>query len=209
MLGEQGFNNNADNYWEGWEPVRRELVDSIKEMGWTAADVKRITGVGMFGHWFTKSQWSFIPEQHYNALRDAATGDAFKRDHDALKRDFYKTRAFFDNAHENMTDVWQFSRVQGGDRHGHATPKPVAMMQRVMKSSSTRGAICVEPFAGSGSTLMGAEQTGRRCYGMEISPQYVDVIVKRWQEYTGKDATHEDGCTFADVERARDESADG
>ena len=207
MLGEQGFNNNADNYWDGWEPIRKELEDSVTAMGWTSADIKRITGVGMYGHWFTKSQWTFIPKRHYDALRDAAHGVAFKREHDALKRDFYATRAFFDNTHDNMTDVWQFPRVHGEERHGHATPKPVDMMRRVMKSSAESGGLVVEPFGGSGSTLAGAEATGRRCFTMDLLPQWVDVIVRRWQELTGESATLEDGRTFETVEKERSSNA--
>ena len=88
----------------------------------------------------------------------------------------------------------------GDERHGHVTPKPVEMMERVMKTSLPRGGLCVEPFGGSGSTLMGAERTGRKCYTMELTPAYVDIIVRRWQEYTGREATHEDGETFATIE---------
>jgi len=213
MLGEQGFNNNADNYWEGWEPIRRELEDSVIAMGWDSADVKRITGVGMYGHWFTKSQWSFIPKQHYDALQRAAHDaafkreyDAFKREYDDLKRDFYATRAFFDNTHDNMTDVWRYPRVEGEDRHGHATPKPVDMMRRIMKSSAESGGLVVEPFGGSGATIAGAEATGRRCFTMELIPDWVDVIVKRWQDYTGKQARHADGRLFDQVNRVNQTS---
>ena len=57
-----------------------------------------------------------------------------------------------------------------------------------------------DPFLGSGTTLIAAEKTGRTCYGTEIAPQYVDVIVKRWQDYTGKEATLEaDGRTFNEI----------
>ena len=91
-----------------------------------------------------------------------------------------------------MRDVWEFSRVTGEERHGHATPKPVAMMERVMKSSLPPGGLCVEPFGGSGSTLMGAERTGRACYSMELNPVYCDVIVKRWEDFTGKKAILEE-----------------
>jgi DNA modification methylase len=87
-----------------------------------------------------------------------------------------------------MTDVWEFCRVTGEERHGHATPKPVAMMERVMKSSLPPGGLCAEPFAGSGSTLMAAETTGRICYTMELAPQYCDVIIKRWEDFTGQKA---------------------
>jgi len=197
MLGEQGFNNNADNYWEGWEGIRSALEADCKKMGWGAKDIERICGVGMYGHWFTKSQWTFIPEEHYRKLQAAAREHAafkrehaaFKREHDELKREFYATRAYFDNTHDNMTDVWEFKRVTGEERHGHATPKPVEMVCRAIKSSTPQGAIVAEPFLGSGTTLIAAEQTGRICYGMEISPAYCDVIVKRWETLTGKQAT--------------------
>jgi DNA modification methylase len=153
---------------------------------------------------FTKKGFRLISKEDYEKLRDACNGDAFKREHDDLKQehddlkqDFYATRAYFNNTHDNMTDVWEFSRVTGEERHGHATPKPVEMMARAIKSSTQDGGLLVEPFLGSGTTLIAAEQLGRKCYGMEISPAYVDVIVKRWQEFTGKTATREaDGVAF-------------
>ena len=187
MLGEQGFNNNADNYWEGWEHIRSALAADCEKMGWGAKDVARICGVGMYSHWFTKSQWEFIPEHHYRKLQAAAREhDAFKREHDDLKRehddlkrDFYATRAYFDNAHENMTDVWAFPRVTGQDRHDHATPKPVAMICRAIKSSTADRAIVVEPFLGSGTTMVACENMQRKCRGIEISPDYCAVILER------------------------------
>ena len=203
MLGEQGFKNNTDNYWDGWEGIRSVLMADVKKMEWTAEDVQRITGVGMFGHWFTKSQWEFIPEHHYKALQAAAREhdafkrehddlkrehDAFKREHDDLKREFYATRAYFDNIHENMTDVWSFPRVTGEERYGHTTPKPVAMIERIVKSSSADNATILDPFLGSGTTIIAAEKLGRRCYAMEIEPRYVDVAIRRWEAFTGKKA---------------------
>lgn len=79
------------------------------------------------------------------------------------------------------------------------------MMERVMKSSLPEGGVCVEPFGGSGSTLIGAETTKRICYTMELQQKYCDVIVKRWQDYTGKKATLEaTGQTFDEVAGERD-----
>lgn len=189
-------------------------------MGWGPQDIMDMCGVGMYGHWFTKSQWTLIPEKHYNTLQEHAAGKAFTKSYADLKsgRDSAKSggghldnkhsfdamRAFFDNTHENMMDVWRYPKVVGDERHGHATPKPVAMMERVMKSSLPAGGLCVEPFGGSGSTLMGAERTGRRCYSMELQPQYADVIVTRWEAHTGKTATLEnDGRTFAEIKGER------
>jgi len=214
MLGEQGFSNNADNYWDGFDPIREYLESEMKKTGWTVADLNRITKTQMGGHWVTKSQWSLPTQEHYETIQRAASGkkeaafrrdyDALRRDYDALRRDFYATRAYFDNTHDSMTDVWGFHRVTGEDRHGHATPKPVAMMERVMRSSLPPGGLCAEPFGGSGSTLMGAETTGRTCYTMELQPKYVDVIVRRWQAFTGKSATLEStGQTFEQVQAQR------
>ena len=185
MLGEQGFNTNADNYWEGWEPIRSYLADEVEKMGgkkWA----EKITGTQMGSHWFTKSQWCMPTRENYEAMQNAAKDyGAFKKDYDELKKDYYATRAYFDNTHENMIDVWEFSRVTGEDRHGHATPKPVDVIARAVKSSSREGDNVIEPFLGSGTTLIAAEKTGRTCYGMEISPGYVDVILKRWEDFTG------------------------
>jgi DNA modification methylase len=95
-----------------------------------------------------------------------------------------------------MTDVWSFSRVQGDERFEHATPKPVAMIERCIVSSSRPGDLVLEPFGGTGSTLIAAERSGRRCFTMELDPRYVDTIVRRWQAFTGDAATLDNGQTF-------------
>lgn len=198
MLGVQGFNNNADNYYEGWEPVRSYLKAQIDKLGWGPKDIKEITGVGMYSHWFTKSQWVPIPAKHYNALREAAAGtgafdkdamafareyQSIKAEHDRIKAEFYQTRGYFNNTHDNMNDVWHFTSPMGEDRHGHASPKPLALMDRIILSSCPPGGTVLDPFLGSGTTLMSAERNGRECYGVELSPNYCDVIVRRWVAY--------------------------
>ena len=69
--------------------------------------------------------------------------------------------------------------------------KPVALFAYLAGNSSGKDQLVYDPFLGSGTTLIAAEQLGRKCYGMEISPQYCDVIVKRWETLTGKKATLE------------------
>jgi DNA modification methylase len=141
---------------------------------------------------FTKGGFRLILEEDYNKLKEASKGNAFnkdfdslKRDYDELKQDFYSTRAFFDNAHDNMNEVWEFQKVSGAERYGHATPKPVEMIARVFKSSAPANSITLEPFGGSGSTLMAAQETNRIAYLMELDPKYVDVICARFQKLTG------------------------
>jgi len=85
----------------------------------------------------------------------------------------------------------------------HPTVKPVAMLADAIRDVTTRGAIVLDPFAGSGSTLIAAEKTGRQARCIEFEPKYCDVIVRRWQAYTGKPALDEIGLTFDELEGAR------
>ena len=72
----------------------------------------------------------------------------------------------------------------------HPTVKPVAMIADALYDCSRRGDLVLDPFLGSGSTMIAAERTGRRCAGLELDPLYVDVAIRRWQRATGKDAVH-------------------
>ena len=70
-------------------------------------------------------------------------------------------------------------------------------MKRPIENNSSPGQAVYDPFLGSGTTIIAAEMTGRVCHGLELSPEYCDVIVKRWQEFTGKKAKHaETGALF-------------
>jgi DNA modification methylase len=83
-------------------------------------------------------------------------------------------------------DVWQCERVSDKE---HNAQKPLPIVVRCIENSTKSNGLVFEPCGGSGTTLIAAEQLGRKCYGMEISPAYCDVIVKRWETLTGKKAT--------------------
>ena len=85
----------------------------------------------------------------------------------------------------NQTTLWHVGRETSKD---HPTAKPVAIWEPPFRNHTKKGDVVYEPFSGSGSQLIAAEQLGRKCYGMEISPAYCDVIVKRWETLTGKKA---------------------
>jgi len=196
MLGEQGFNNNADNYWEGWEPIRLWLCGERKSSGLTTAQCNEICGKqNMTQSAFTKGGFRLILEEDYLALRAATGGKFFKREYDDLKREYddlkrewMDTRAYFDNAHDNMTDVWDYPRVHGDERWGHATPKPVDMISRIYKSSSPADGVIYSPFLGSGTDVIAAQKMegDRTVYGFELSPDYCEVIIRRWEQFTGQ-----------------------
>jgi len=110
----------------------------------------------------------------------------------------------------NRSNVWSYAGVNSfragrmDELEMHPTVKPVAMIADAMKDCSRRAAIVLDSFAGSGSTIMAAEQVGRRAYCMEIDPLYVDVAIRRWQRATRKDAILlSTGQTFDELSRTR------
>jgi DNA modification methylase len=88
---------------------------------------------------------------------------------------------------KRIGSVWSFGK-DAASTYMHPTQKPVALAAEAIDKTTHTGTLVYDPFLGSGTTLIAAEQLGRKCYGMEISPQYCDVIVKRWETLTGKKA---------------------
>ena len=85
------------------------------------------------------------------------------------------------------------------DGLGHGTQKPVECMRRPVANNSNAGQVVFDPFLGSGTTAIAAEKMGRICYGCEIDEAYCDVIIERWQAFTGKAAVLADGRSFEAV----------
>ena len=98
---------------------------------------------------------------------------------------------WFDNGNHNFygdrkqISVWEYNRE---NTEGHTTPKPVKLICNALNNSSKENNYILDLFGGSGSTLIACEQLNRKCYMMELDPKYVDVIIKRWEEFTGKKA---------------------
>jgi DNA modification methylase len=110
----------------------------------------------------------------------------------------------------NRCNVWEYA---GANRPGssagkalalHSTPKSVEMIADAIRDVTAPGEIVLDPFLGSGTTIMAAEAVDRIGYGLELDPKYVDVIVRRWQEYNQLDAVHaETGLTFSEIAEQR------
>jgi DNA modification methylase len=110
----------------------------------------------------------------------------------------------------NRTNVWTYPGVNSfgagrlADLAAHPTLKPVALVADAMRDCTTKGDLVVDFFMGSGTTLLAAEKIGRRACGLECDPLYVDVAIRRWQDYSGCDAVLEDDQhTFVEVEDER------
>jgi site-specific DNA-methyltransferase (adenine-specific) len=85
-----------------------------------------------------------------------------------------------------QTDVWDFERPSRSDEH--PTMKPIALVKKAIDNSSKKGNIILDQFGGSGTTIIASQQANRICYMMELDPKYVDVIINRWEKFTGEKA---------------------
>lgn len=112
----------------------------------------------------------------------------------------------------NRTNVWSYPAAatflkkdeQGEMVKGHPTPKPVNLVADALLDCTKRGDIVLDPFLGSGTTIMAAERTGRICHACELDPLYADLSIRRWEASTGEVAIHEEtGLTFHDLMQVR------
>ena len=110
----------------------------------------------------------------------------------------------------NRTNVWNYPGMNSFPRRGgtrgldyHPTVKPIAMVADAILDVTQRGGIVLDPFCGSGTTILAAEKTGRRFYGMDLDPQYVDTTIERWRRMTGQTAVHACGKTFEEMRSER------
>jgi DNA modification methylase len=107
------------------------------------------------------------------------------------------------NGDRKQSTLWEIN-TRDGKGLGHPTQKPVECMKRPIINNSSPGQSVYDPFCGSGTSIIAAEMTHRVCYGIEIDPAFVDVAVRRWQDFTGAAAVlAEDGRPFATVAKAR------
>lgn len=108
----------------------------------------------------------------------------------------------------NYSHCLEFPRVRKSDELGnHPTVKPLQLAANEIKISSPEDGIVVDPFGGSGTTLIACEQLNRRCYMTELEPKYCDVIIRRWQKLTGKQAILEsNGKSFEEISSTRNDN---
>lgn len=150
---------------------------------------KPSAGMGM-NDYRTKHEpffYAYLSKEEKNFYGDRTGTTVWK-----IPADDEKAFKWFKRQQESLekgsTTVWTMSRANVTE-YVHPTQKPAELPAVAITKSSKADDIVLDTFLGSGTTLIAAEKTGRICYGMELDPKYVDVIVKRWEEYTGKTAT--------------------
>lgn len=115
----------------------------------------------------------------------------YQRSYEGIWYGWREGRAHHWCGDRNQSDVWQIDRPS--DSPLHPTMKPLALMERAIANSSRPGALVLDIFGGSGSTLIAAERTGRRCAVLELDPLYIDVTLARWERFSGGRAVRIDG----------------
>lgn len=102
----------------------------------------------------------------------------------------------------SLSNVWRIPKeLENNDLH--PTVKPIALLEPVIKVTTSSNKIVLDMFGGSGSTLIACEKTNRKCFMQELDPKYIDVIIKRWEQFTGQKARHESGKTWEEIKEER------
>ena len=110
---------------------------------------------------------------------------------------------------KRIGSVWKVDK-DSANSYVHPTQKPVALPEEAIDKTTRQGAKVLDLFGGSGSTLIACEKTNRKAHLMELDEKYVDVIIKRWEEFTGKKAIHEEsGKTYAEMAISKNIDIDG
>lgn len=202
MFGEQDmrFKRNLEEFNEMFEPIRKWFEQERKKSGLSVEQISKIDSTRC-SHYWAKVQFEFPTKEAFCKIQNYCVENGInafgveyeeiKKEYEEIKKEFYKNRAYFDNTHDNMNNVWHFDRTSASEREltgGHATPKPIALCGRAIKTSSREKETVLDVFGGSGSTLVACEQLDRICYTMELDPKYCDVIIKRWETLTGQTA---------------------
>ncbi len=142
------------------------------------------------GHWSTFVIWV---KNHFTLGRSD-----YQRQYEPILYGWAEGSGHFWCGARDQGDVWSVDKPAVNDLH--PTMKPVELVQRAIRNSSNRRDVVFDPFGGSGSTLIACETTGRQARLIELDPRYVDVIVKRWQDYTGRKAKLDsDGREFEQI----------
>ena len=168
-----------------FEPLRAYLVAERNRAGFATtgavdAEWQKMRGTKgcMAGHWFGRSQWELPTPDNYEWLRrlfNAQGGDFLRREYDDLRREHEHLRPTFNNPGK-VSSVWQYPPAPA---NGHATPKPVELMQRIVETTTNPGDTVLDCFMGSGTTGVACIRTGRRFIGVEKGEREFEIARAR------------------------------
>jgi len=201
-LGETGYAHKCDEA-RGmvFEPLRAYLAGERDRAGFTTRKVAEAyqqktgsrTVTGMAGHWFESVQWALPTAENYEWLRslfNSNGGDYLRREYEDLRREYEDLRREYEDLRRYFklqpghpkTDIWEFPSAKPEERLGHPTPKPLALIRFMVEISARPDSVILDPFMGSGTTLLAAKLEGRRAIGIEKNREYCDIAVERLRQ---------------------------
>jgi site-specific DNA-methyltransferase (adenine-specific) len=169
------------------------LREEFKRAGVTRKEIAKLfpskTGglTGCVSNWLNGD--NIITQEQYEKVRDYLNRDLkqdyedLKQDYEYLKQDYEDLRRYF-NPKQNFTDVWTFNIMGGKESVNHPTQKPIALIKRIIETSSKEGQIVLDCFMGSGTTALACKELNRRYIGFEKDPEYCKIISKRLSQQT-------------------------
>lgn len=185
------------DYEKDYAPIIKWFSEQATIAKLNNAVLKEITGAGfMFGHWFTSHQWAMLDKENYEKIAQYCRDNgiaAFERDYDEIRREYDNLNIFgkvLSKDEESAWGQWAIWEIATVNRRtgDHPAEFPVELPARFIKMHTRPGDLVLEPFCGAGTTMVAAEQLGRVCYGVELDPHYCDIILARWETFTGKTA---------------------
>lgn len=197
-----------------WQPYWDEWIKYMRELGWLRFGLYMWDqGPGMMGDWHGRLAPSFELIFHFckENKRAAKTqvcklaGEKTSAGGNRAQDGSVKKRSHAGKPIQPFKIGDSVIRVnrQKSLNTGHPAPFPVELCHEISTPWAKRGDICYEPFCGSGTQIINCEKEGFSLYGMELAPTYVDISIKRWENFTGQDAIHENGQTIEELSESR------
>ena len=183
-LGETGYAHKCDEA-KGmvFDSLRDYLVKEREAAGFTTKQVCDALKCTSPSHYFSRSQWAMPTASHYDGMRqlfNRSGGQFLRREYEDLRREYKDLRRYFAlKTGQPKTDLWEFASAGEDERMGHPTPKPLALMRFIVDISARPGSTILDPFAGSGTTLVAAKLEGRKAVGIEINERYCEIAASR------------------------------
>ena len=193
-LGIQRKENDIVQYWDEYIRIAKE--SGYKLLAWNVWDKLMCGSIGQQSAFFPiRHEWLFVFgteffeinqtwEKKEESIKDTRQRKVRQAD-GSMK---YSSTGITSNKYKQMESVLPMHAELGSIRSLHPATFPVGLPGEYIKAMSDVGDIVIEPFCGSGTTLIACEQLDRCCYGMELEPKYVDVIIDRWEQFTGEKA---------------------
>lgn len=162
--------------------IKKYLDDELDASGYTEQTIKEVLHTKMASHYFgfskrDKTQFSLPTMEQYKKLQ---TTGFFRREYEELRREYESLRYTF-NEKKGRKNVWEYS-FREDKKVNHPTQKPIRLIEDIIKASSNKGDIILDPFLGSGTTAIAAHNTGRFFVGIEKEPQYVEIARQRVEQ---------------------------